>query len=294
MQTFRPLCTTTHCRSLTNSKCKRASSCSYSFRFSLPLPSGSSFSASIIGSSFAQLAHSLVPTNRPKSVLLPGEKEADVAGHAPWILEHFRLEVEAKRPELIVPEFVSRLGSALQGHLPVGLRIVDSSPAVAAKYIRETVDLHFGLSALGRMGDQLHHYLHQLLSRFLRWFVKLLHHRLLLFFLLLHIANFFGGLRYLVLGHSVLDISRRKNAGLCRLHRAAVFRHGFSLPAYSGPHQRPSIASDHQVLIGLYNVGGDLAVRRADTLLMFPVSRFVQLQPQPGAGPADARFAPVP
>src|SRR5271156_4032408 len=38
MQTFRPLCTT-HCWSLTNSMCRRASSCSYSFRFSLPLGS---------------------------------------------------------------------------------------------------------------------------------------------------------------------------------------------------------------------------------------------------------------
>src|SRR5215831_18005538 len=127
MQAFRPLCTT-HCRSLTNSTCKRASFLLVFFRFSLPLPSGSSFSASIIGSSFAPLSYSLVPTNRPKSVLLPGEKEADVAGHTPWILEHFRLEVEAKRPELIVPEFVSRLGSALQGHLQSGSELLILRP----------------------------------------------------------------------------------------------------------------------------------------------------------------------
>src|ERR1700724_1072218 len=55
MQTLRPFCTT-HCWSLTNSTCRRASSCSYSFRFSLPSAPDSSFLASlflasVIGSS---------------------------------------------------------------------------------------------------------------------------------------------------------------------------------------------------------------------------------------------------
>src|SRR5215467_12777925 len=52
MQTLRPSCTT-HCWSLTNSTCSRASSCSYSLRFSLPLDSGASFLALDIGSLMA-------------------------------------------------------------------------------------------------------------------------------------------------------------------------------------------------------------------------------------------------
>src|SRR5207302_4464244 len=49
MQIFRPACTT-HCCSLTNSTCRRASSRSYSFRFSLPLGSGELFFPLGIGS----------------------------------------------------------------------------------------------------------------------------------------------------------------------------------------------------------------------------------------------------
>src|SRR5438270_8137127 len=48
MHTFRPSCTT-HCWSLTNSTCRRASSRSYSFRFSLPLAASSLFFSSDIG-----------------------------------------------------------------------------------------------------------------------------------------------------------------------------------------------------------------------------------------------------
>jgi hypothetical protein len=56
-------------------------------------------------------------------------------------------------------------------------------------------------------------------------FVKLLDHRLLLF-LLLFMAHFFGDLRRLALGHSVLDISCEKNTRPW-LHSAAIFRHCF-------------------------------------------------------------------
>src|SRR5262249_33803702 len=49
MQTLRPLCTT-HCWSLTSSTCSRASSRSYSFRFSLPFGSVASFFPLEIGS----------------------------------------------------------------------------------------------------------------------------------------------------------------------------------------------------------------------------------------------------
>ena len=63
---------------------------------------------------------------------LPGEDEADVARHAPRILEHLSLEMEAERSEVVVPEFVTSLGSALQGLLPLGLRVVDPSATIAA------------------------------------------------------------------------------------------------------------------------------------------------------------------
>src|SRR5260370_19202858 len=189
---------------------------------------GPLFLTPVIGSSLCIRLH-IQPflKNCPRFVLLPGEDEADIAGHAPRILEHFSLEVVAEWPEVIVPEFVSEFGAALQGRFPVGLRVVDPSAAIAAHRIWKTVDLHFALSALRRMAYQLHHDLHQLLGRPLERFVKLLHHRLLLFLLLLHMAQFFGCLRRLVLGHSALHISSGKNARLCRLRRAAIFRHDF-------------------------------------------------------------------
>src|SRR3984893_249498 len=230
MQTLRPLCTT-HCWSLTNSTCKRASSRSYSLSFSLPLASGLSSLASFIGSSLCIGLH-IQPFLRKwrQSVLLPGENEPNIAGHAPRILEHFSLEVEAERPEVIVPEFVYGLGAALQGRFPVGLRVVDPSAPIAAHRIWKAIDLDFALSALGRMAYQRHHDLHQLLGCPLERFVKLLHHHLLLFLLLLHMAQFFGGLRRLVLGHSTLHISSGKSARPCRLCRAAIFGH--SVPSF--------------------------------------------------------------
>src|SRR5712671_77536 len=287
MQTFRPACTT-HCWSLTNSTCNRASSCSYPFRFSLPLASGASFLASAIGSSLHIRLH-IQPflKNCPKCVLLPSKKEADITRHAPRILKHLGLQVVAERPEVIVPEFVSEFGAALQGRFPIGLRVVDPSAAIAAQRIRKTVDLHFALSALGCMAYQRHHYLHQLLGRPLKRFVKLLYYRFLLFLLFLHMAQVFGGLRRLALGHSALHISGGKNARRCRLRRAAIFGHDLPSFRVSRSHQRPGVPSDHQILVGFYNIRGDAAVRRADAFLMFAVGCFVQLQPEPTTSPTD-------
>ena len=51
---------------------------------------------------------------RNRGVLgLPGEKEADIAGHPPGILKYLGPEMEAKRPQVIAPEFITKLGSAL-------------------------------------------------------------------------------------------------------------------------------------------------------------------------------------
>jgi hypothetical protein len=41
----------------------------------------------------------------------PAQDQTDVAEHGAWILEHLGPEVEAERPEVLVPEFVSGLGS---------------------------------------------------------------------------------------------------------------------------------------------------------------------------------------
>src|SRR5215510_7368571 len=58
MQTFRPFSTTDNW-SLTNSTCRRPSSRSYFFRFSLPLASGASFLASVLSISVIELSHRL-------------------------------------------------------------------------------------------------------------------------------------------------------------------------------------------------------------------------------------------
>src|SRR6516225_434672 len=266
MQTLRPLCTT-HCWSLTSSTCRRASSRSYFFCFSLPLGSVTSvlvldiesLMASILRSALGGLAgvvrqlyqnatalagflllRSTVGARlerswssagrtcceglRPQRRLLPSQKEADVTGHPARILEHLGLEVEAERSQVIVPKFIRRLGSTLQSRLPVGLRVVDPAAAVAAQLVGEAVDLDFGLSGLGGMIDQPHHYLHQLLGRALRRFVKFRHHGLLLFLLLAHAAQFLGGLGRFALCHATLEISDRKSPGphAGRLRRAVI------------------------------------------------------------------------
>src|SRR4029077_18055263 len=217
MQTFRPLCTT-HCWRFTNSTSKRASSCSYPFRFSLPLASAASFLVSVIGSSRCMRLH-IQPflRNCRKCVLLPSKKEADIAGHSSRILEPLSLQTKAERPEVIVPEFVAEFGPTFEGRLPVMLRVVDPSAATAAQGGWKAVDLDFALSALGGMADKPHDELHQLVGGPLRRLVNFRHDRLLLFLPLLHVAPFFGSLGRLALGHPAFEISGGKNAGSCRL-----------------------------------------------------------------------------
>src|ERR1700741_1956932 len=55
----------------------------------------------------------------------------------------------------------------------------------------------------------------------------------------------------------------------------------------SATHQGAGMAGNHQILIGFYNISGDVAVRRADSRLVLVVGCLVELQPEPGTGPAD-------
>ena len=66
------------------------------------------------------------------SLGLPSKDQADIAGHTTRILEHLGPEVEAEWPEVLMPEFVSGLGAALQSLFPLGLRIIDSPAVIAA------------------------------------------------------------------------------------------------------------------------------------------------------------------
>ena len=68
--------------------------------------------------------------------------------------------------------------------------------------------------------------------------MKFCHHRLLLFFLLPHALQFFGGLLHLALGHSALDISSGENAGQCRIRLRCEIR--TSILSLSVSHQRAS------------------------------------------------------
>src|SRR5215467_5767038 len=52
-------------------------------------------------------------------------------------------------------------------------------------------------------------------------------------------------------------------------------------------HQRVGMASNHQILVGPNDIGGDAAPGRAYAFFIFPVGGFVQLEAQPGAGSAD-------
>src|SRR5690348_2205586 len=81
---------------------------------------------------------------------LPGEDKAGVARHASWIFEHLGPEVEAERSEVLVPEFISSLGPALQCVFPVGFRVVDPSAAIGAQGVGKSVNLDLALPALGR------------------------------------------------------------------------------------------------------------------------------------------------
>src|SRR5262245_12580653 len=133
---------------------------------------------------------------------LPGKKETDVSGHSSRILQHLSPEGKSERPQMIAPEFSAGLRAPLQMLVPIGLRVVYPPAVVAAEAIWKTIDLDLALPALGGAVDQLHDELHHLLGRPLRRLVKLLHYRLLLFFLLLHVAQFLGGLCRLPLGHA--------------------------------------------------------------------------------------------
>ena len=57
--------------------------------------------------------------------------------------------MEAERPQMLVPEFVGKLGTALQSLVPLGLRVVYPPAAVGAEAIWKAIDLNFALSALG-------------------------------------------------------------------------------------------------------------------------------------------------
>src|SRR5215813_2579929 len=123
---------------------------------------------------------------------LPGKKETDVSGHSSRILQHLSPEVKSERPQMIAPEFVAGPRATLQSLVPIGLRVVYSPAVVAAEVIWKTIHLDFTLPALGGAVDQLHDELHQLLGRPGRRLMEFFHHRLLLFFLLLHVAQLLG------------------------------------------------------------------------------------------------------
>src|SRR5690242_9683970 len=107
---------------------------------------------------------------------------------------------------MIAPEFIAGPRATLQSLVPAGLRVVYPPAAVAAEAIWKTIDLDFALPAFGGAVHQLHDELHQLLGRPLRRFMKFFHHRLLLFLLLLYVAQFLGGLCRLPLGHATPQI----------------------------------------------------------------------------------------
>jgi hypothetical protein len=76
------------------------------------------------------------PGPTPRTMLeLPGENEADVAGHSSRIFEDFSPEPEPERPQVIAPEFVAELGSTLQSAFPFGQGVIDPSAAVATQEI---------------------------------------------------------------------------------------------------------------------------------------------------------------
>jgi len=49
-------------------------------------------------------------------------------------------------------------------------------------------------------------------------------------------------------------------------------------PALSATYQRAGVAGNHQVLIGLYHMGGDTALGRADLRPVIAVGRLVEFQ----------------
>src|SRR5271169_6909148 len=61
----------------------------------------------------------------------------------------------------------------------------------------------------------------------------------------------------------------------------------FLHPALSGSYQRAGVAGNHQILVGLDDIGGDTASRHADAPTVLAVGCLVELQAQPAACPAD-------
>ena len=51
----------------------------------------------------------------------------------------------------------------------------------------------------------------------------------------------------------------------------------------SAYYQRAGMAGNHQVLVGLYHIGGDTTVRGADAGPMLAVGRLVEFQSEPAA-----------
>src|SRR4051794_25082263 len=140
---------------------------------------------------------------------LPGNEEADIAGHSSRILEHLRPEVEPLRPEMIVPKFIASARPAFQSRVPVGIRVVDPPAVVSAQIVWESIDLHFTLTALGCLLDELHDELKQLLGGPLWRLVEFRYNRLLLFILLLLMEQFLGRFGRLAVGHAAPEIRCR-------------------------------------------------------------------------------------
>jgi AcrR family transcriptional regulator len=128
--------------------------------------------------------------------------------------------------EEIFREMLLRVSAQLATPFPpgiVGPRFVDPSPTISAEAIRKAVNLNFALSASGCPVYQLHNELHHLLGRFVRWFVKLRHYRLLLFLLLLQMAHLLSGFSRFALGHLTPQIGSGERSGV------AIFGHNVSL-----------------------------------------------------------------
>jgi AcrR family transcriptional regulator len=155
--------------------------------------------------------------------LLPGEKETYIAWHPTRVVQDLSPEMESERPKVIAPEFIAGARTALQSLVPVGLRIVDPSPTISAEAVRKAVNLNFAVSAFCCPVYQLHNELHQLFGCPVRRLVKLLHHCLLLFLLLLQPAHLLSGFGRFALGHSTPQIGSGERSGV------AIFGHNVSL-----------------------------------------------------------------
>jgi hypothetical protein len=75
-----------------------------------------------------------------------------------------------------------------------GFRVVDASAAISAHRIWKAINPDLDLTSVRRAADQLHDHMQQLLRGPLGQLLKLGHHRLLPFLLLLHVAHLLGGL----------------------------------------------------------------------------------------------------